>query len=88
MSGLRFPLVFRSLMTLTVLFWSLTTGVRLVSAIPLVSPLAPGDHDLTVTHDGRERYYIVHIPPQAAANHPLPVVLVFHGGGGQAQSQK
>jgi polyhydroxybutyrate depolymerase len=50
--------------------------------------LAPGDHDLTLRHGGRDRTWIVHVPPGAAAGAPLPVVLVFHGGGGNAHGQQ
>jgi polyhydroxybutyrate depolymerase len=38
----------------------------------------------TVAVDGIERSYIVHIPPHAAS--PVPIVLVFHGGGGRPQA--
>jgi polyhydroxybutyrate depolymerase len=47
-------------------------------------PLASGDHRLHLDHDGRQRSYLVHVPPRAAAGKPLPVVLSFHGGGGSA----
>lgn len=45
--------------------------------------LAPGDDEITLTHDGRRRTYLVHVPPVADAS-PLPVVIAFHGGGGNA----
>ena len=48
------------------------------------SPLRPGNHTLTVSHGGRARDYIVHVPPAAARDQPLPVMLAFHGGGGNA----
>jgi polyhydroxybutyrate depolymerase len=41
----------------------------------------------TVGLEGRERDYLVHLPPQTANSDPLPVVLSFHGGGGNAQGQ-
>lgn len=44
-------------------------------------PPADGRYALT-TPDGRARSYLLHLPPQADG--PLPVVLVFHGGGGDA----
>jgi polyhydroxybutyrate depolymerase len=44
-------------------------------------PLSPGDHTRKLTVDGRERSYLVHIPPQYDSKKPTPVVLVFHGAG-------
>jgi polyhydroxybutyrate depolymerase len=45
---------------------------------------APGDHERVVEHAGRERSYRLHVPPQRGAR-PLPLVLAFHGGGGNAR---
>jgi polyhydroxybutyrate depolymerase len=42
-------------------------------------PLAPGDHQRQITVGELERSYLVHVPPQAEAGRPLPVVLMFHG---------
>ena len=50
--------------------------------------LAPGTYRRSLEHDGRQRSYLVHVPPQAAARDPLPVILDFHGGGGNAQGQR
>lgn len=33
-------------------------------------------------HEGRLRTYAVHVPADANAKNPLPIVLVLHGGGG------
>ena len=38
--------------------------------------------EVNLTVDGRERMYLAHIP--GATDKPLPVVFVFHGGGGRA----
>jgi len=46
----------------------------------------PGDHVRTVTVDGRERRYRVHVPPGYDSGTPTPVVLAYHGGGGNAAS--
>lgn len=46
------------------------------------SVLRPGNHEFTIRHGGRRRTYIVHVPPGATG--ALPVVLAFHGGGGNA----
>jgi polyhydroxybutyrate depolymerase len=42
----------------------------------------------TIEHDGLERSYLVHLPPQADSGEPLPVILNFHGGGGNAEGQE
>jgi polyhydroxybutyrate depolymerase len=47
-------------------------------------PLDPGDHWLSLHHDGRTRRYLVHVPPAAARRRPMPVLLSFHGAGGSA----
>jgi polyhydroxybutyrate depolymerase len=52
------------------------------------SSLAPGDYEFNLTHGKRVRTYLLHVPPHAATRKPLPIVLVFHGGGGNAKGQK
>lgn len=36
--------------------------------------------------DGKRRTYLVHLPPNYSKEKPLPLVLAFHGGGGNAQN--
>jgi polyhydroxybutyrate depolymerase len=50
--------------------------------------LAPGDYDLRLTHDGRERTYLVHVPPGGRRAEPRPVVLSFHGAGSRASDHR
>src|SRR5262249_31377905 len=50
--------------------------------------LTPGDYDFSLTHAGRVRAYLLHVPPQAADKKPLAVVVNFHGGRGTAKGQK
>jgi polyhydroxybutyrate depolymerase len=45
----------------------------------------PGDHPLTLKAGGLERHYIVHVPRGDDGKKPLPVVIMFHGGGGTSQ---
>ncbi|MGH7356319.1 MAG: alpha/beta hydrolase family esterase [Candidatus Rokuibacteriota bacterium] len=59
-----------------------------LAAVFALALLAPGDHDLTLTHAGRERTYVVQVPPRAGERGPLPVILAFHGGGGNASGFK
>ncbi len=56
-------------------------------ALVLVS-LGAGDHDRALTFGGATRTYFVHVPPRVSEGRPLPVVLAFHGGGGNASGFK
>jgi polyhydroxybutyrate depolymerase len=51
------------------------------------SSLTAGDHSFTLQHGGRRRSYIVHVPRNGAGR-ARPVVLAFHGGGGDAEGFK
>jgi polyhydroxybutyrate depolymerase len=44
--------------------------------------LGPGDHSLTLKVGELDRRYIVHVPPSYDGKKPVPVVIMFHGGGG------
>jgi len=46
------------------------------------------DGERTLSHGGYERRYLVHLPPSYDGRQPLPVVLAFHGGGGNAEVQR
>ncbi len=50
--------------------------------------LEPGDHEFALTFDSRSRYFLVHVPSQAMAGEPLPVVVALHGGGGNPEQFK
>src|SRR5262245_22212839 len=64
-----------------------STACAHVAAAPSAR-LVPGDHDLAISHSGRVRHYLVHVPPQATQGTPLPVIVNFHGGGGTAQEHQ
>ncbi len=42
----------------------------------------PGDYTFSIVHDGLTRLYRVHVPQRYSAASPAPLVLAFHGGGG------
>jgi polyhydroxybutyrate depolymerase len=48
-------------------------------------PPVSGDHTRTLHIDGRERSYLTHVPPKYDPQKPTPVVLIFHGGGSNAE---
>jgi polyhydroxybutyrate depolymerase len=85
--GLRFTarhqLPFTVLITLTTLSTLVACGGNRVPDPP-TSDLPPGNHELSLEHGGRARLAIVHVPP-AAGSDPLPLVIAFHGGGGEAE---
>ncbi len=47
--------------------------------------LAPGDHTRKLQFGDRDRRYLIHIPKSYNPSKPTPVVLVFHGGGGNPE---
>ena len=59
----------------------ISTPLILLIATLGADSLGPGDHTRSLTVDGRERSYLVHIPPQYDSKKPTPVILLFHGAG-------
>jgi len=47
----------------------------------------PGDYTFSLEHDGLTRMYRVHVPVGYSATKPAPMVLAFHGGGGNMDYQ-
>ncbi len=62
---------------------SLLTVVMMLSA---ADHLAAGDHRRELTVDQRERNYLVHVPKLKRPATGWPVVLIFHGGAGNANT--
>ncbi len=46
------------------------------------APPSPGDHWSVINVGGLARRYLLHVPPAYTGAQPTPLVLVFHGGGG------
>jgi len=64
-------------------------GLAIACAAPPASHAAAGaTASITVRHDGMKRTALVHYPPQVVERRPLPLVLNFHGGGGNALAQQ
>lgn len=49
------------------------------------SALGPGDHIRTLTVGDLKRTYLVHVPKSYDGTKPFPLVLVYHGGGSNAE---
>jgi polyhydroxybutyrate depolymerase len=60
-----------------------TASPAILRAQDQVRSLSAGNHEFTLRHGGRQRSYIVHVPRGAPG--ALPVLLAFHGGGGNAK---
>jgi polyhydroxybutyrate depolymerase len=58
----------------------------LPSAMQQHSSLSAGDHSLSLAYANRERKYLVHIPAAISASKLLPLVIILHGGGGNAEN--
>jgi len=48
--------------------------------------LGPGDYEFSLTSEGLERKYLVHVPPSYDAIKSTPVVFSIHGGGGNGEA--
>ncbi|HEX5737229.1 MAG TPA: PHB depolymerase family esterase [Hydrogenophaga sp.] len=46
-----------------------------------------GEHRISLLHGGLSREYLVHVPARYRPGQPLPLVLSFHGGGGNMELQ-
>ncbi len=53
---------------------------------PAFPGVPAGETTRTLTHDGLERSYILYIPASINWSRPVPIVFVFHGGTGNAES--
>ena len=45
----------------------------------------PGDYTFSIVHDGRTRLYRVHVPQKYSAATAAPLLMAFHGGGGDME---
>ncbi|MGC4028963.1 MAG: PHB depolymerase family esterase [Steroidobacteraceae bacterium] len=45
----------------------------------------PGEYEIRLQQDGRERFALLHVPANYDARQPMPLVVALHGGGGSAQ---
>lgn len=79
--------------TLRERFWQRRASAQQNKPAPQSGPDAaagidrPGDHVLTIEHDGLTRAYRVHVPEKYRAASPAPLLVAFHGGGGDMNHQ-
>jgi polyhydroxybutyrate depolymerase len=58
----------------------------LFTSITFADTLAAGDHTRSIRVGELQRRYRVHIPAKYDATKPTPVIIAFHGGGGNPES--
>ena len=58
---------------------------RLLGLLMLLSLSAPAEEKRTLKYDGMQRNYYVHMPGQLSSGEKRPLVLLLHGGGGNAR---
>lgn len=46
----------------------------------------PEDHEQSLVSGGRERTYLLHLPPDYDGRTPVSLAVVLHGGGGNVRS--
>jgi polyhydroxybutyrate depolymerase len=63
--------------------WSIAGAPR-----PAAADLAPGDHARTITFDGLERIFDIHVPPGYDGSVAVPLVLDLHGFTSNKNQQK
>lgn len=76
------------------LLWSAGTAcaseLKAIDRLPEsceASAFGPGDYQRDLSVGGATRSYLVHVPPSYVRGEPMPVVMNFHGGGGNPSSQ-
>lgn len=83
---LKMTKTYRLLAIITLFLFTLLACGR-TAVTPSSAPgLAAGELKRTLSHDGQERSYILYVPAVVDWSQPVPLVFVFHGGGGSAQS--
>jgi polyhydroxybutyrate depolymerase len=60
----------------------------LLALAPAASPAQERSYERRLTVGGRERSYLVDLPPGYDGRRALPLVIVFHGGGGNARQAR
>ncbi len=68
-------------------FLALAAALLACSRYARKTPQAPVDAELSLSVGGQERTYLLHVPASYNGFEAVPLVLDFHGGGGNGASQ-
>lgn len=80
--------ILQKLFAAAAVFLLLTLACARTVPMPTPAPSGSlaGETTRTLTHDGRNRSYILYIPDSINYEEAVPLVLVFHGGAGNADT--
>jgi polyhydroxybutyrate depolymerase len=67
--------------------WTQSQQGRAASPDGAPSMTSPGDYQFSMAHGGLTRLYRVHVPASYRAASPAPLLMAFHGGGGDMNYQ-
>ena len=82
-------LIWVGVIFLAIILLGIINKIKNLSSTPLnnaLSEYGSGDYDFSLIHDGLTRRYLVHVPNTYDGKTLFPLVLVFHGGGGNADA--
>ena len=80
-------LIWVGMIFLIIILLGAINKMRNLPSTPLnnnLSEYGQGDYDFTLIHDDLTRKYLVHVPDSYDSKTFFPLVLAFHGGGGNA----
>jgi polyhydroxybutyrate depolymerase len=85
------PKLYKFLAVLCLLLFTSLACARTGKPAPTPPPantLPAGETSRTLTHNERERSYLLYVPDTINWSQPVPLVFIFHGGTGNAESAK
>lgn len=84
-SRIRMHLLAALLALLTLSAFGIATAATAEGGVAKIA--APGDYSFTLNHGGQTRAYLVHVPRSYQPTRPMPLLMAFHGGGGNMRFQ-
>jgi len=75
----------RAIVTGAAILFGCLTGITTQAASITPTKMHPGDQKFELILQGHTRHYVVHVPAGYDGKTPVPVVIMFHGGGGKAR---
>jgi polyhydroxybutyrate depolymerase len=71
---------------LAIVFCLFAAGPGCRGKVPANAAFVAGDNEGSLSFGGRDRGYLLHLPPAYDGKRPLPLVIALHGGGGHGKN--